>query len=1097
MRFGVLGELEVRRDDGAAVPVPENKVRILLVGLLLREGGPVAADTLTNDLWADRPPANPERVLRSNLSKLRAVLDRVEPDGRARVIRSAAGYRLAVDPGEVDAWRFRELRERARDLPQPERVRTLTEALGLWRGPALAGFADLPFAEATASRLQEDRAAVAEERAEARLARGEHRQVVDELAELAQDQPLRESTQALRMRALYLSDRQAEALAVFERLRNKLAEELGVDPGGRISALHREILRQDPVLGADPSANRSGELRDTRVARTRRPRTNVPAPATALIGRERDTESVLSDVALGRLVTLVGPGGVGKTRLALEAAAKLGAAFPGGIWWVELDALPAGVQQEGRVAEALASAIGLWDTSVGGAERSGPLALLVDALNSVKATLIVLDNCEHVVDSVSNLVRRLLAEAPAVHCLTTSREPLAVPGEKIREVPPLELPSDPEESGASKETRVADATRLFAERARSAAPQFVLDDRTRPLVDEICRGLDGLPLALELAANRVRSLGLEELTARLDDRYRVLTAGARGAPDRQRTLQAVVDWSWDLLTEPERLVLRRLSVHPAGCGLAAAEAVCAGDGIAAHEVMDPLARLVGRSLVSAVADGEGLRYRLLRTVAAYAKQKMEDVGEGDAVRDRHLSHYLDLAERADAGLRGPDQVAWSRRLDTESANLRAALDHAVASARTDDALRLAVATSWHRWLRGRFGMAHRELGLALRMSGGATGLRARAVTERTMLEVFLAVTDDAVGAALRSVELFDADEDPVGLAQARAQVGSFLVEVGELVAAEQHLGAALPVLTEHEHTWGLARTLCSTAQLDQLRGRHTQAQASAERARDLFGTIGSKWGQLLADLVLCRHAEVRGDYEDAVRIAGGALEISESLEMRGELCLWLATLGRALLLRGDHERDDYGQARRLLERARVTAGEVGDTYGECHAALGLATGARLEGAPDLAAERLRAWFEMVGAAPAPMLRTLALVEQGYLAEASGDVKAALAAHSEAIRLALSTGSAATAAPALEGLAGAWARAGDGKRASRLLGAAWAARAPELDGAEAVPASGAHPDSRRVLAAVRPLLTEEDLAAGLSEGRRSAAQGNYLEFCAEG
>ncbi|GAB3726314.1 BTAD domain-containing putative transcriptional regulator [Nocardiopsis nanhaiensis] len=1098
MRIGVLGALEVRRDDGVVVPVPEAKVRTLLVGLLVREGRPVGADTLADDLWADRPPANPERVLRSNLSKLRTVLDGVEPDGRARVVRSAAGYRLAVDSGEVDAWRFRELRKRARELSGRERVEALTEALGLWRGPALAGFVDAPFAEAVAAGLAEERAGAVEERAEARLALGEHRRVVDELAEPARAEPLRESVQELRMRALYLSGRQAEALAVFERLRHQLAGELGADPGRRISALHREILQQDPVLGADPDAQgpwapqKAGEPSESRPPR---PRTNLPAPATALIGRERDIEDVLAGAVSERLVTLVGPGGVGKTRLALEAAAKLGPAFAGGVWWVELGALPSGAHQGASVAETIAAAAGLRDTGVGRTGSGGPVTLLAEALRSTK-TLVVLDNCEHVVEAVADLVRRLLAEAPTVHCLATSREPLTAPGETVLEVSPLELPADPDGPGDLGEGHLPGATRLFVERARAAAPRFTLDERTRPLVDVICRGLDGLPLALELAANRVRALGVEELAARLDDRFGLLAGGARGVPDRQRTLQAVVDWSWDLLTEPERLVLRRLAAHAGGCGLPAAEAVCAGDGIEAHGVMEPLARLVGRSLVVAADDGGGLRYRLLKTVAGYAEQRMVEAGEAGAVRDRHLSYYLDLAERADTGLRGPDQVAWSRRLDTETANIRAAFDHAVSAGRTDEALRLAVATSWHRWLRGRFGAAYRELGTALEMDGGASVHRARAVTERTLLEVFLAATDDPVGAARRSVERFDAAEEPVDRARAQQQVGSFLVEVGELAAAEEHLGAALPVLTEHDDTWGLARALCSNAQLDQLRGKNAEVRAAAQRAWHLFGSLGSGWGRLRADSVLCRDAEVRGEYEEAVRIAGEALELAEGLEMRGELCFWLSSLGRVLLLRGDRERDDYGEAARLHERARATAVEMGEVYGECHAVLGLVTGARLEGEHERAAERLRGWFEVFGQAPVSALHTVALVERGFLAEADGDVAAALAAHGEALELALGTGSPPMAAPALEGLAGAWARAGDGKRASRYLGAARAARGPgpvSTYAPDAVPESAAHPDGRRVFEAVRALLSEEDLADGLAEGERLADLGRHREI----
>ncbi|GHF45795.1 SARP family transcriptional regulator [Streptomyces mashuensis] len=984
MLFGVLGPPTVWDEAGEPVVVGEAKARALLALLLAHEGRTVSAGRLLDALWGEDLPRHPANALQGKVSQLRRAL------GRDRVERRPPGYRLRLEPGETDADRFRTLLERARDGSGTARERAdrLTEALALWRGPAYDGYAaSYPLVRTAALGLEELRLTALEDRAEARLELGEHPVLCAELGELVARHPLRERLRGLQLRALYGAGRQSEALASYADLRNRLADELGLDPGPELAALHQRILTQDLEPGAT--------VQD-------RPRAHLPAPLTGLVGREAAVAETAALLAGVRLVTLTGPGGVGKTALAVEAAARFAERYaadcPDGVWFVEPAGRHEGPGGTDSLAEVLAGALGVRDDgTTGAAER------LAAALRGRRA-LLVLDNCEQAADAAARLVALLLRTAPGLRVLATSREPLGPAAETVRVVEPL--PQD-------------DAVRLFAARAAAAAPGFALDGHTRGAVEEICRRLDGLPLALELAATRVRALGVHELAGRLDDRFRLLGGGRRGVPERQQTLRAVIDWSWELLPAPERIVLRRLSVHADGCSTAAAEAVCAGEGVAREDVVELLARLVDRSLVVAVPDGPyGTRYRLLESVAAYAAERLREAEDPAAVRARHLRHYTALAEEARPGLRGPRQGEWLRRLDTDGANLRAALDTAADLGDGASAARLVAALSWYWLLRGRLNEARRRAEAALSLPGATDDVRA-------LHGGFALLTGQRVP-LVRPAE---------GAAEAEWFHAYALFHTGEPAAAEALAARALAGFEAAGDRWGTAAVLGLRSLTALLRGDAAAQRRDGERSAALFRDLGDRWGELQSVGALAQLAEIRGDYAEAGRLLTTALAHAEELDLGPERVFTRSRLGRVALLTGDHDR-----ARELHERARRDAAEQGFKFGEVHAELGLALTLRRQGAPAAAEPLLRRihdWYREVSEEGG---NALVLAELGFIAELRGDVTSAYAHHHEALRAAHALGDPRGMALPLEGLAATTLLAGHPSRAAALLGAAAAARA---------------------------------------------------------
>src|SRR6516164_8742537 len=597
MQIGILGSFEVRTDDGAFADVPGARLRALLIALALEPGRVVPKATLIDWIWGEHPPFDAANALQRLVSRLRKAL----PDGL--VEGQTGGYRLTVEPEAVDAVRFESLVRQARDTEDPQRVRLLREALALWRGSAMqdVDLQESAAFDAAVTRLEGLRLTAIEDRLEAEVGLGHDVGLLAELTDAVAAHPVRERLVAALMRALVAAGRDTEALLVYERTREALADALGVDPSPELSALHVALLR--------------GELG----RREENRKTNLRAELTSFVGRDDDVAAVRELITEYRLTTLVGPGGSGKTRLATETARTLLGDLPDGAWLVELAAIGAekGEGEVGGVAQATLAALGLRDALLGAAPSADAADGLIAAIREREA-LLILDNCEHVIEAAAKLASRVLGECRRLRILATSREPLGITGEALWLVEPLALPEGDASPG---EIESSPAVRLLRDRAGAVRKDLGADERTWPTMARICRALDGVPLAIELAAARLRTMSVDQLASRLDDRFRLLTSGSRTALPRHRTLRAVVDWSWELLSDAERTVLRRLSVFSGGASLEAAERVCAGSLVEQEQVLELLTALAEKSLLLAEGDSAP-RYRMIGTIKAYAAQRL-------------------------------------------------------------------------------------------------------------------------------------------------------------------------------------------------------------------------------------------------------------------------------------------------------------------------------------------------------------------------------------------------------------------------------------------------------------------------------------------
>jgi predicted ATPase/DNA-binding SARP family transcriptional activator len=725
MEFRLLGSLEVL-DDGKAVPIPGRKERALLSLLLLEANAVVPAETLIDRLWGERPPRTAANTLQVYVGRLRKLL------ARDALVFEGGAYGLRLEADELDTSRFERLARTggealAADRPN-QAAKLLRGALEVWRGPPLPEFRYEDWAQAEIARLEELRQTVFEDTVEADLRLGRHAQAVVELEASVGESPLRERLHGQLVLALYRCGRQADALEVYGRLRSRLRDELGLDPSPELQALQTAILNHDPVLAAPATAPQPRPL---------------PEPPTQLVGRQAELDAglrLLRDQHV-RLLTLTGPGGIGKTRLGLALARILAPAFADGAAFVSL----ASIADPELVAGAIVQALELKET------RPSPEEVLAEELRRAELLLLV-DNFEQVVASAPVLAR-LLEAAPGLAILVTSRAPLRVAGEHELPVPPLTSPA---------------AVELFVERARAANPDFPVSE-TAAEVEELCSHLDGLPLAIELAAARTRMLSPRALLERLGKRLDLLGSGRRDAPDRQQTLRTTIDWSYDLLGDADQRLFARLGSFAGGWSLDAAETICAEEGVA---VLDALSALVNESLILRSPESDA-RFLMLEIVREYAVERLAASGEAAELRRRHAQYFLELAGLAEAELHGPGQGAWIERIELELDNLRAADIFWRESSDGESRLRAVVALR-------RFWQLHGHLAEGLRMTEGALAqapaadplLRSQALNSAGLLAAEQGEFESARTAFDQALELARELGDQSQIAAALANLGN-------------------------------------------------------------------------------------------------------------------------------------------------------------------------------------------------------------------------------------------------------------------------------------------------------------------------------------
>jgi predicted ATPase/DNA-binding SARP family transcriptional activator len=824
------------------------KQRRLLSALVIHASEPRSADLLVDAIWGPSPPASAAKVLQTYVSQLRKVLP-----APVRIRTHGSGYALELEDGLLDAARFERLLAEGRVASRAGNptlaASLLRRALGLWRGQAYGDFAYEEFARPEAERLEELRLEALEERIDAELAIGRDAEVLPELLRLAAGQPTRERLQAQAMLALYRCGRQSEALDLYAAARARLVDELGLEPGAQLRQLQRRILEHDPGLAITAA--------EDQVA------TALPSPPSRLLGRRKDLfkvrELLLRDDV--RLLVLTGAGGSGKTRLALEAAREAAPSFANGAAFVDL----APLRDPGLVVGAIARALGMQDVSGDGSAKTLAAAL------GARELLLLVDNAEHVHAAAPSFVE-LLALAPRLTLLVTSRVVLHVSGEHVYPVEPL--PPEP-------------AVALFLERARDAEPRFQPSATDEGAIRRICERLDGLPLAIELAASRVRTLAPVELLDRLDLRLPLLSGGPRDLPARQRTLRATLEWSCELLDDEERRDFGRLAVFAGGCTLEAAEAVC-------DTGLEQISSLLDANLLLHATTVNASRYPMLETIREYAEERLEALPDAEAVRRRHADYFLDLARSANLASEAP--AAGEQRHDiviAEQSNVRAAIDWATATGDVALALALTVALENFWTTNEPFEGVHRLETLLASADDVPRRLRARALRALCSAATMTGDFELAERAIHESLDLFRAIGDELGVGNLLHRLGMSALNRGEPARAREPLEESLAIFRRHGYRRGEAISIGGLGYLAQQEGGADEAEALLERSAAMAAEEGFTWWEANTRANLAELALEQNRLDEAAQRARQVLRLSRRIGDRQLSVFALACLACA------------------------------------------------------------------------------------------------------------------------------------------------------------------------------------------------------------
>jgi len=919
LRVTTLGRFAVER-NGVTVPEsawPRPKAITLFKLLLSVPSRRRARDQVLDLLWPDDDPATANVGLRSVTYAVRQALDL--PSGASALV--ARGHMLALADHTriwVDADAFAASAAAALAGRDIESCRT---ALAYYGGDYLPDDLYEDWAKERREELAALRILLLLHQARLCGEGGDLAEARAALAAVLTADPLHEDAAIRQMTILAAAGDRGEALRVYEKLRAALQDELGVEPNDQATALAKRLRESLEAPAPHRAASPIGPA----------PRSRLPAALSIFVGREEARESIRHALEESRLLTLIGPGGSGKTRLAVRVAESMLDSYPDGVWLCELAGLaPAQHRLDAAsapdpVASALAGALGLLE------DPACPLDRVIRDFLEPRRALLVMDNCEHVLDSAARLIAALLASCTGVTVLATSREAIGLPGEVVWTVPPLSFP-EPGRPRAAESLEAYDAIRLFMERARDRRPGFTLDEATAPLVVEICQRLDGIPLAIELAAARLAFLSLADLTARLDDRFRLLVGGSRIMLPRQQTLRAAMDWSYGLLGEKERTLLRRLTVFAGGWTLTAAEGICAGSDLPPDLILDTLGGLVAKSLVAMRMEGDSARYGMLETVRQYGQLKIREGEECAAPRGRHLAWFARHCEEEIAGWTTADQGVLLRRLDAELDNIRAALVWGLGpEGDAVEALRLAAALSRYwatrglvsegwRWTERALEAAEKYAPATLR----ATALNRCAILARTAGDDVAAGASWEAGLALFR-ELGDAD----GIARVVANLGMLRYDLGDDMGATKLLTESLAYQRQQGYVQGVALNLMNLGVVHTRQQLYAEAEAAFAEAVALYQASHDQEGIGNTYLHMGHLARDREQLDRAAQLYVASLRVSLELGDRPRFSPALEGMAHVLLRRSNTD-----------TRARITL-EFSVRLFACAAAIRESTGVPL------------------------------------------------------------------------------------------------------------------------------------------------------------